>query len=329
MKYTYILLLLVALSSSMAVVAQNTHSSDMKSKKQPPRDHNSNPVTTSTYSTTTTTTTSDDNTGKKSDSATNANRDISNGEQKLESLLNRYHAVVYGIATILGAIFAFVGYKLFPATMFIAGASAGGIAAYILTDNTLSDNYTNKIACQIGVSCVCALVGGVLACKLRKLGVFLAGASGGVVGAIALNSTFLIKINGPAVVPQLYFYIAVVVLGSIAGVAALKLERLIIILATSAAGSFCATSGTKYFLELSGILPVPSLPTDGSPISSLLWAYLGFFMVIFLAGSMTQFCTTGKKKKKTSPVDERRTSLLSLDGQPSAPTEKYHTINLV
>lgn len=257
------------------------------------------------------------------DTDQDAGRDISN-------ILKKYHNVVIGVGTFLGFVFTFVGYKLFPATMFLCGSVAGGFSSYLLTNNLVSDDYENKIAILIGVSSVCGLIGGLLACKLRKLGVFLAGASGGVVGAFPLFNIALSSIQAPPSMPNLYLYIAVSVLGLAAGLLALKLKRPIIIIATSSAGAFCATYGTKYFIELSGDVPVT---TWSSP---LVWAYIGGFATMFIAGVLIQFKTTKKITNDTS-----RDYLLSEqhgvvypaprmnEGLPAGAMEKKHVVNFV
>jgi len=233
------------------------------------------------------------------------NHDLDNINSDVNTLLHKYHNVVYAAATLVGFVFTFVGYKLFPATMFLAGSAAGGIGSYILTDSVVDDTYIHKVAIIVGVSVTCALIAGVLALKLRKLGVFLAGAFGGVVGAVALNNAFLINYTSPIVsVPNFYLYVAAVLLGSIAGVLALKLERPILILTTSVVGSFCTVYGTKYFIELEKVVPVTSWS------SPQVWIYLSAFLVLLIAGLLIQFSST---KKPRNLNGERRTSLLAND----------------
>ena len=243
--------------------------------------------------------------GNNLDHTAAANKDLDNINSGVNTLLHKYHNVVYAAATLVGFVFTFVGYKLFPATMFLAGSAAGGIGSYILTDSVVDDTYIHKVAIIVGVSVTCALIAGVLALKLRKLGVFLAGAFGGVVGAVALNNAFLINYTSPIVsVPNFYLYVAAVLLGSIAGVLALKLERPILILTTSVVGSFCTVYGTKYFIELEKVVPVT---TWSSP---QVWIYLSAFLVLLIAGLLIQFSST---KKPRNLNGERRTSLLAND----------------
>lgn len=223
--------------------------------------------------------------------------DINKAAEKIDQLLVKYHTIAYGAATLLGCIFTFVGYKLFPVTCFLAGASAFGITSYYFGDNYLPTD--NKVAILLGLSCTCALIGGILACKFRKLGVFAAGASSGVVLAGAFNSI--------AAVDGWLHFVTFIVFGLVTGVLAFRYERPIIIVATAITGSFAATYGTKYFVELSGSIPVV---TWSNPI---VWAYIGGFFAMVLAGVLIQFSSTKKKPKMAA---ERRRSL--LEGYPAS-----------
>merc|ERR1712166_1706462 len=70
--------------------------------------------------------------GNNLDHTAAANHDLDNINSDVNTLLHKYHNVVYAAATLVGFVFTFVGYKLFPATMFLAGSAAGGIGSYIL-----------------------------------------------------------------------------------------------------------------------------------------------------------------------------------------------------
>ena len=218
---------------------------------------------------------------------------VQNVKDDIEEILQHYHNIIFGFGTLLGFVLNFVGYKLFPVTMFLAGSVAAGTASYILVDQTIAAA-SNKTYILIGVSAVTALIGGILACKLRRLGIFLVGASAGVVGAIAVNDSVLI----PNSVPIAYFCVVASIFGITTGILAFKLERFIIILATSLTGSVAAIMGVKYFVELSGEVPVVTWS------SSLVWIYVGCFIGFFIAGLLVQFSSTSKKKN-------RRKSLLA------------------
>ena len=236
-----------------------------------------------------------------------------NATQEIDDILVKYHTVFIGAATFLGFVFTFLGYKLFPVTLFLAGGTAAGVGSYMMSDHFINATYANKAPILIGVSCTMALVGGILAVRLRKLGTFVAGAVGGVVAALALNSGVL------AFQYHQYHYIVCIVLGIVAGVLALKLERIIVIFATAITGSFAATYGTKYFVELSGQVPVT---TWTNPI---VWAYVAGFFVMLVAGVLVQFSSTKKKKN----MDNERASLLSNAYHPRTEVVNIETKNAI
>ena len=100
---------------------------------------------------------------------------------------------------------------------------------------------------------------------------FLAAAAGGVAGAFALNGAVLSHL--PTLihsVPQLYLYVACVILGLIAGVLAFKLEKMILTVATAASGAAMLVLGTKFFLEKY----ISAMPTTTWG-ESRVWIYLG------------------------------------------------------
>merc|ERR1719390_589377 len=239
--------------------------------------------------------------------------------QEIEMILNRYTTVVMGVAVGLALPLTFCGYKIISAVMFIAGATFSGYGAYLLGDNLIPGDFSSKGGALIAISVVLGLVGGVFAWKLRKLGTFLAGAAGGVVGAFALNGAVLSHL--PTLVdsvPQLYLYIACGVFGILGGVLAFKLEKLILTLATAALGSAAFVFGVKFFLEKY----ISSMPTTTWG-DSLVWAYLGGWAALFLAGAIFQHSVVNKKKKGT---ETRRKSLLAYEVTPSAPLSGYETI---
>lgn len=233
-------------------------------------------------------------------------------------ILNRYTTVVMGVAVGLALPLTFCGYKIISAVMFIAGATFSGYGAYLLGDNLIPGDFSSKGGALIAISVVLGLVGGVFAWKLRKLGTFLAGAAGGVVGAFALNGAVLSHL--PTLVdsvPQLYLYIACGVFGILGGVLAFKLEKLILTLATAALGSAAFVFGVKFFLEKY----ISSMPTTTWG-DSLVWAYLGGWAALFLAGAIFQHSVVNKKKG----TETRRKSLLAHEVTPSAPLSGYETI---
>ena len=279
--------------------------------------------------------------GRVPDSS-NAGRDADAIEHEVDALLQKYQAFVMGAFILVGCVENVAGYKVWPVTMAVAGAVAGGLATYLIEDNLISDGYEPKGKIMIGTTVAAALLAALLAAKLRKVGLALLGAGGGIVGAFALNGAFFSHL--PVVwvaMPNLYLIVAAIILGVGGAVLTFKMERLLVILATAAVGAAGEVWGTKYMLETYAKL------TTVRWGDVYVWAYLGAWIVLFLVGALVQHsCTAKKSKKKTNT---RRTSLLEgaytvnpndlvyaepkLDGyehkEPSAPASNVYVINSV
>merc|ERR1712167_143437 len=203
--------------------------------------------------------------------------------------------IVMGVSIVMSLPLTFCGYKIISVVMFLAGALFSGYGSYLLGDNLIPDGFSSKGGALIATSVVLGVLGGILAWKIRKLGIFLAGVAGGVVGAFALNGGVLSHLPTlVASVPQLYLYTACGVFGILGGVLAFNLE--------------------KY---------ISSMPTTKWG-DSLVWAYLGAWLALFLVGAVVQHSIVNKKKK--NGIETRRKSLLAHEVTPSAPLSGYETI---
>ena len=250
-----------------------------------------------------------------------ASQDAAAVQSEIKLILNKYTTVVMGCAIGMSLPLTFCGYKIISVVMFLAGATFSGYGAYLFGDNLIPSDFSSKGGALIATSVCLGLVGGLLAWKLRKLGTFLAGAAGGVVGAFALNGAVLSHLPTLVTnVPQLYLYIACGVFGILGGVLAFKLEKTILTLATAAFGAAMFVFGTKFFLEKY----VSTMPTTTWG-DSLVWAYLGGWLALFLVGAIVQHSIVNKKKK-TNGVETRRKSLLDYEVTPPAPLSGYETI---
>eukprot|EP00946_MAST-07B_sp_MAST-7B-sp1_P001586 g1586.t1 len=249
-----------------------------------------------------------------------ASQDAAAVSKEIDLILSKYTTLVMGVAVGASLPLTFRGYKIIPAVMFFTGAAFSGYGSYLLGDNFMATDFSGKAGTLIALSVVMGIVGGILAWKLRKLGVFLAAAAGGVASAFALNGAVLSHL--PTLVhsvPQLYLYVACVILGVIAGILALKFEKMILTIATAASGAAMLVFGTKFFLEKF----IPSMPTTtwGEP---RVWIYLGSWLAIFLAGAIVQFSIVNKKKLEGTP---RRKSLLAHEiTTTTGPITGYETI---
>lgn len=240
--------------------------------------------------------------------APSAAQDADKIKKEVEHILSKYQSVVAGATIAIGAVVTFSGYKLVGPTIFLAGAATGGFAAYVVTDSTISDNYQRKPAAVIATSLAVALVAGIVLMKLRKIGVFVAGAAGGAVAALMLNTAVLYRLQtfAPKAVPSLYLYIVVVLLGVFGGFLALKLERIVLIVATALVGSFGTVAGIGYF---AGHYPTSYdsfVHNDHLNRDPIVWAYLGGMVLMTLLGVVVQLRTTEKRRR----VDDKGQSLL-------------------
>lgn len=237
----------------------------------------------------------------------------------VEKFLEKYSQVVAGVAIAVGLIFTFAGYKYMNVTLFLSGAAAAGFVSYVLLQTylpVLNEDKTkfvgaNKPAIMISVTGILALIGGFLCYKLRKIGTFVAGATGGAACAVMLNAVCLKSLRAPDAVPNLWLYVAVVVLSLIAGVLALKMERVIFILATSLAGSLAVVGGAGKFIGHFPSDPSDFVDHDHVSTDGWVWAYAGVFVLLAIAGIVVQFRTTMDRKKEVQQEHFKNSLLYS------------------
>jgi len=135
-------------------------------------------------------------------------------------------------ALVWGLLDCFFGYKVFKLTLALLGAVAGGILAQAGAHAVGLGNGAELAALIVG-----ALAGAGLAFLLYIAGVFVAGFLFGATLALLLLSHF-----HPMVV-----LLSAVIVGIIGGIAAVKLQRVVIILATALTGAFRAVLALMYF----------------------------------------------------------------------------------
>lgn len=238
----------------------------------------------------------------------------SNVEKEVKTILDKYQKVIAGVTIALGFVVTFVGYKLVGPTLFITGAAAGGFVTYVVTNWAIAEDYSKKPIIVITTTIAAALLAGIILNRLRKLGMFLAGACGGGAAAFMLNTAVLFRLKNyaPEAVPSLYLYIAIVILGLICGYLALKLERLVFIVATSVTGSFGVCAGIGYFAGHYPTSYQSFVQNDNE--DPLVWAYLAGMVAMSLLGVAVQLRTTEPKRKSAA---SNRESLLYYPPAPA------------
>jgi hypothetical protein len=229
----------------------------------------------------------------------------------VEDFLKKYQQAVAGAAILIGFIFAFAGYKYFNATLFLCGAAAAGFVSFVLIDYYQPNSDASKPTVVLAVTISLSLFVGILCVYLRKIGTFLAGAAGGASAAIMLNSSILNKLQAPTQVPGLYLYLSLLILGLIGGLLALKVERIVIILSTSLAGSLATVAGVGHF---AGHFPTTASSfinpaTHEVTHDPIVWAYVGAFVAMVLVSTVVQFKTTSDRDQ-VKKEEKYRNSLL-------------------
>jgi len=237
----------------------------------------------------------------------------------VKKFLGHYQQFVAGLAIAVGAVFAFAGYKYFNATLFLCGAAAAGFFSYVGAQTYYtSTGTTPNVGVMLGVTITLAVLFGLLTMYLRKVGTFLAGAAGGASAGIMVYSVCLSGLASPVdAVPQLYLYLTMSCLGVIGGVLALKIERLVLVLSTSLAGSLATIAGIGHF---AGHFPttMSSFVNGGTLVDSdwQAWAYAGVFVLMVVSSTVVQFKTTSDRNAKVQQ-EKYKNSLLY-----GAPTQR-------
>lgn len=229
----------------------------------------------------------------------------------VEDFLKKYQQVVAGVAIAIGFVFAFAGYRYFSATLFLCGAAAAGFVSFVLIDYYQPNYESSKPVVVLSVTITLALLVGLLCVYLRKIGTFFAGAAGGASCAFMVNAAVLNKISAPSAVPGLYLYLSLVLFGMVGGLLALKVERLVIVLSTSLAGSLAFVAGIGHFAK--------HFPTSASSFIDpttheathdvWVWAYAAGFVVMVIVSTVVQLKTT-VDRNKTKKEEQYKNSLL-------------------
>jgi Domain of unknown function (DUF4203) len=195
------------------------------------------------------------------------------------------------LAVAIGVLACFGGYRLLKLLLGIVGFAAGAAGGWA-AGSYLAPGHT-------GIALACAVAGGifcaVLCIWLFLVGIFVLGASAGVVAAAALCGG-----TGQPAQPLLLLIVALVF-----GVLALLLQKLMIIVSTAFCGSYLVTAGLWHFVT-AGQSPVPLWFNHLKPGSAGLlgWAALVFWLLLALIGARFQY--RGRRKRETHRQDVQR-----------------------
>jgi len=210
-------------------------------------------------------------------------------------------AILAIVAIAVGVFMLVAGYRLFRIAIFICGFILGGIGVASFIEWVFENRSWMNTASWIGFF-VGGLLIGLIAMSMYGLSIFIAGATGGVMLAFALHTSFAYRIWESH--PNVVLLVLAIVLGLIGGVLAIKLERPAIIISTSFIGAMAVVWGIGYFAgnypngadlknQTSGGIDKDTLVS----IPDAWWAYLAGIVVLFVLGMLIQFRKTGRGER--------------------------------
>lgn len=203
------------------------------------------------------------------------------------------------VAMVIGLAMAFMGRKLFKATMFVAGfIGVGGATYYVMQTIAIHNDsiHFSKVV-SLAVPVAAGFIGGCVVIGIVKLGFFLAGAAVGAVIAFMIFSVVGAHFGTHA------FIIRIVIVGVLAllcGAITVQQEKRLIILITSLGGSYMAFAGADHFVKSGYVQAMHSLLLDEKNIipsaSHKLLAMFGGTIALAVFGFIVQFITNKKKR---------------------------------
>ncbi|CEG37062.1 Domain of unknown function DUF4203 [Plasmopara halstedii] len=202
------------------------------------------------------------------------------------------------IAIAVGAVMIVMGYRLFRAALFAVGFVVGGVAIATLVEHIFDDESWVTTASWVAFV-VGGLICGSIVMTLYSLGIFVIGAAGGVVLAMMIHNSVGHKIYAEH--PQVVLIVLCIALGIIGGILALKIEKPVLIVATSLFGAGILVWGIGYFAgdfpTTTDLKEYGSRDINGDWVYSIpdaWWAYLAGILVLFGIGLAIQFRKTGR-----------------------------------
>ncbi|TPX40225.1 hypothetical protein SeMB42_g06082 [Synchytrium endobioticum] len=205
--------------------------------------------------------------------------------------------IVFGILLIVaGLILAFFGYRLFNLILFLAGAYAGGLIAYIILLNSEPNGgYANRDTIIIVVVLVVALISGLLTLCVWRIGLTILG---GLMG-LALGFFILSWVSGGTIQSQVGRIILLVVLSLLGSMLIHWITRPLIITSTAIIGAYSFIAGVDIFAQTGFSLAAQQFINDrnGLNLSSFavgprMYGTLAGFVVTALVGAVFQFAQT-------------------------------------
>jgi len=225
----------------------------------------------------------------------------------------RYGIVV--LTMLVGLVQAFYGQRFKKQTFFTVGAAAAGWGIYRTVEyygpNAWDLNDVEMMVASVSGSIIAAVLGGILLVYIEKLALFVLGAGLGGYGVYTLSVLFPAMNVSAMGIPFFYTYLSYVIVGCIVGTLAVKLERYIITLATSAIGTVLVFAGINFFTEKH---------MDGN----YRYVFVAIMTLFFLLSTFIQFKYTGVKKDKKKGAEQ---NLLTYKGETDVYYTDYNSVN--
>eukprot|EP01102_Stenamoeba_stenopodia_P021795 TRINITY_DN887_c0_g1_i1.p1 TRINITY_DN887_c0_g1~~TRINITY_DN887_c0_g1_i1.p1 ORF type:complete len:313 (-),score=78.74 TRINITY_DN887_c0_g1_i1:75-1013(-) len=213
-----------------------------------------------------------------------------------------WQSIVFALMLIgFGIAYCFFGYKLFHILLFVLGWVLGTVIFY----NVLDEHTQLKTWIVIVIAVVVGIACGVLAIIFYFVGIFLLGA---LLGLIFITSILSVR-EGTLIHNQTVRIVVVVSVSLAFAIAALLLQRIMIIVATGVSGAYWIVSGIDYLIKgnLSAFIPEMFRGNlDNLQPNWKTWLMLAFLIVLSIAGITVQLVKTAKDHEFTPMVNADR-----------------------
>lgn len=201
-------------------------------------------------------------------------------------------------AILVGAAVCFFGYRLLRPAIFVCGFLAGGLLVALIIEYSFAAMSWVALASWIGFL-VAGAISGCVVLMMYHVGLFVIGALAGALLAFTLNTSFMYRLYPSQ--PDVMLVILIVVLAVVGGALAWKVEKPVIILATSFIGADAVVWGIGYFAGKypSGADLKRFRYRDGNGawvynIPTAWWLYLAALVLLFVIGVYWQFRRSAK-----------------------------------
>ena len=229
-----------------------------------------------------------------------------------------FHNGIVVLTMLIGLLQAFYGQRFKKQTFFTVGAAAAGWGVYNAVQhfgpNQWDLNEVEMTVTSVSAPIIAAVLGGILLVYIEKLALFALGAGLGGYGVYTLTVLApAISTAAPFGIPFFYTYLAYALVGIAVGTVAVKTERYIVMLATSAIGTVFFFGGISFFTHI-------TLKSD----DDRRYVFVGIMTLFFLLAFIVQIKYTGTKTEKKKEAEQ---NLLSYTQETDRYYANYKTVN--